>query len=83
MSEAHKGEKSCHYGKSLLPETKEKISKALSGEKSLKAKLTWKKVEEIREKYLAGGYTHITLGIEYGVGPTAIFKIVNNKSWKR
>ncbi len=60
----------------------EETKKARRGEKSRFAKLTWKKVKEIREKYLLGKYTCKMLAEEYGVKRSCILVIINNNSWK-
>lgn len=51
------------------------------GERSPNARLTWKKVREIRGRYAAGGVTMLQLAKEYGVIETAIWKIINQKRW--
>ena len=51
------------------------------GDRNHQAKLTWKEVREIREKYATGKYTHVSLGLEYGVSKHAVYLIVNNLSW--
>jgi len=60
-------------------ETKQKMS----GEKSSSAKLTWVKVEEIREKYATRNYIQLELAKEYRVSRPQISQIVNNKCWKK
>jgi DNA invertase Pin-like site-specific DNA recombinase len=61
-----------------------KITELMSGheKKNLSAKLTWKVVRAIREKYLTGKYSQSELAREYGVMQQAIGKIVSNKRWK-
>lgn len=53
----------------------------MGGEKNYFSKLTWEKVNEIRDK-LSKGYSLSELAKEYGVYKTAISKIKNNKTWK-
>lgn len=52
------------------------------GEEHPGSKLTWDQVAEIRARYEAGGCTHKSLGMEYGVSKTAIGFIVRKKLWK-
>jgi group I intron endonuclease len=61
-----------------------KITELMSGheKKNLSAKLTWKIVQAIREKYLTGKYSQSELAREYGVIQQTIGKIVLNKRWK-
>jgi group I intron endonuclease len=74
MSESRKGHISSE-------ETKEKMSLSRRGEKNPAAKLTWKKVDEIREKYETGDYTQYELAKNYDVTRSAIQKIVLNQHW--
>jgi hypothetical protein len=46
------------------------------------AKLTERKVREIRAKYDAGGHTTTSLAPRYGVRQTTIWMIVKRKTWK-
>lgn len=55
---------------------------ATAGERNVKAKLTWKKVEEIRTLYRQGGWRYIDLADRYGVSFVLIGKIVRNLVWK-
>ena len=52
------------------------------GEFHSRAKLTWKKVREIRNKYAAGKYTHRQLAYEYGVSTGAISPLLTGKAWQ-
>jgi len=52
------------------------------GEKSPAAKLSNVQAREIRAKYAAGGYSHRSLGEEYGVKPQVVFAIVNNRTYR-
>lgn len=54
----------------------------LPGEQNGMHKLTWKQVKKIRERYAKGGVKPSTLAKEYDVTHTAIYLIVNNKTWK-
>ena len=86
--EAHKGQIPWNKGKKLPPkgprneETKNKISKANSGENNGQAKLTCEKVIEIREAYSNGGLTQRQLAEKYRVSQSVINGIVNNKTWR-
>jgi group I intron endonuclease len=62
-------------------ESRRKNSLAHRGEAGTNAKLTWKKVREIREKYLAGKHTYKDLSKEYGVNKGNIRKIIHNETW--
>lgn len=55
---------------------------SLPGEKNPRHKLTAIQVEEIRNRYAAGGITQQKLGAEYGVAQTVISRIVLFKNWK-
>jgi len=52
------------------------------GETSGRSTLTKVQVVEIRNKYTEGILTYTKLGIEYGVDPTTISKIIRRKTWK-
>ncbi len=45
------------------------------------AKLNWRKVSEIRQKYSTGKYVYNTLAKEYDVSKGTIADIVRNKTW--
>jgi len=51
------------------------------GEKSGRAKLTWKKVKEIRKLYSHGGYTQKQLALTFDVSAVCIRYILINKTW--
>ncbi len=51
------------------------------GEDHVRAKLTWAKVREIRARHAAGEAGYKVLAREYGVGRTAIQKIVKAERW--
>jgi len=75
MSEAGKERKASN-------ETRAKISKANSGENCYNAKLTWKKVAEIRELYKQVDNTYQKIANKYGVSKGNIRDIIKNKIWK-
>ena len=54
------------------------------GEKQGLVKLTEEQVAEIRRDYIKSSHTHgqTALGRKYGVHQTAIWKVVNEKTWK-
>jgi hypothetical protein len=54
----------------------------LSGEKHGNAKLTWKKVREIRNIYIKGVTKQRDLAKKYSITQRVIWGIVNNVSWK-
>jgi len=88
LSESHKGNIPWNKGKKLPPkgarseETKQKISKANSGENNGQAKLNWEKVEMIREDYATGGHTQKALAEKYEVTRYMIHSVVMNKRWR-
>lgn len=51
------------------------------GELSGKSKLTSTQVAEIRKRYTAGGITLKALGLEFGVGKSAVGYIVSGVTW--
>lgn len=68
-------------GKKHTTESKKKMSILHSGENGSKAKLTWGKVRQIREKYASGQFFQKELGIMFGVDDSVICRIVTNKIW--
>jgi hypothetical protein len=48
----------------------------------MKANLTQKQVNEIRNKYKNGVYTQYNLGLEYGISQDNISRIINFKYYK-
>lgn len=90
LSERKKGKNNPNYGKppwnlgiSPKDETKEKISKANSGENAYQAILNEEQVKEIRRKYIPKIYTQKMLAEEYGVSESTIQHVVNFRKWKR
>ena len=81
MSESKKGEKHPFYGKHLSEEAKQKLSEARKGENSPSAKLTWEKINEMREKYKTGSYTLKQLAKEYEVSQSTIQQVMENRTW--
>jgi hypothetical protein len=53
------------------------------GERHPSAKLTAAQVYEVKDIYARGGISHRALGRQYGVGPTAIGKIMRGEHWSR
>ena len=60
----------------------EQIQKMPRGERNANAKLTAQIVLEIRKRYANGGISQPQLSRIYGVRQSAIWGIVNRKSWK-
>lgn len=54
----------------------------LHGEQLPQAKLSKEKVQEIRERYAAGGVYQYELAREYGVAKSSISYIINRINWK-
>lgn len=52
-----------------------------SGERNIKAKLTWRKVRQIRKMYQTTDISQQELADMFGVHQTAISNIVRNKGW--
>lgn len=52
-----------------------------SGTQRRDAKLTERKIREIREKYAAGDITHRRLAVEYGVTHSVIGRIIRREKW--
>jgi len=52
------------------------------GEEAPLAKLTWKKVREIRGLYLTGLYSCRQLGVRYGVSSGTVSHIITGRTWK-
>ena len=63
-------------------ETKEKIRRALSGEKSPRSRLTALDVHEIRRLYSTGKVTMALLGKMFKVDDNTICSAINRKSWR-
>ena len=60
---------------------KKKRSADVSCESNPNRKLTLLKVAQIRNRYKEGDVTFADLGLMYGVGYTAISRIISNKTW--
>jgi len=73
-----------NLGKQHSIDTKKKLSELFhrSGEECSYSKLTWEKVNEIRNKYLTDNCSQAELAVEYSVSRATIKKIVNCESWK-
>jgi len=69
-------------GRIVSKEHKEKNRKALSGDKSNSAKLTWNIVREIRELYNTSDISRKKIAKLYNVSNSSIDHIINNLSWK-
>lgn len=55
--------------------------RGICGERVHSAKLTWKKVKEIRAARQVGE-SRMSLSIKFGVGPRAIWNIATGRTWK-
>jgi group I intron endonuclease len=75
MKEIFSGEGNPFFGKHHSRDSNEK-------NRIFHAKLTWQQVNEIREKYKTGLYTHENLSKEYGITRRSIGRIINNERWK-
>jgi group I intron endonuclease len=88
LSTSHIGQKPWNKGKELPKrgqldeETKNKISKANSGENNGNAKLNCKIVKEIRQKYETEKFTQKELAALYQLSSERINRIVNYKVWR-
>lgn len=54
---------------------------ATTGERNHNAKLTWRKVAELRQLWATGNYTKASLAIQFGVTAAVIWHVVSNKTW--
>lgn len=85
---SHIGQQPWNKGKELpktgpqSEETKNKISKANSGENNGCAKLNCKIIKEIRQKYEQNNITQKELSSLYSISKASVNHIVNYKSWK-
>ena len=52
-----------------------------TGEKGRNAKLTWKQVREIRQKYVPHVYHANMLAKEYNISNSVIYNIIKNEIW--
>jgi predicted GIY-YIG superfamily endonuclease len=82
MSNAHLGKPGPNLGKHFSEETKQRLSVAISGENHPMAKFNWENINIIREKYFLGA-SKKELAIEFNTTVKYIYKIVNNKVWKK
>lgn len=53
-----------------------------TGEKNGRAKLTWEKVREIRERYKSQEVTTLELALDYDMNQSTIWGIVTGANWK-
>ena len=53
-----------------------------SGEEAGLSKLTWKEVEEIRDRYVNEECSQRGLAKEYNVSQRAVWSVLNNKTWR-
>ena len=58
-------------------------SSRLFGELSPSAKLDWAAVTEVRSLYEAGGHTHRSLAIRFGVSHTAVGDVLRGATWQQ
>ena len=83
ISAANKGRPSHRKGKTLPEEVKKKLKEvAKRGEDSVRAKLTWDQVRQIRELYSKGNIGHRPLGKMFNVSRDTVRKIVRHETWK-
>jgi len=68
-------------GRILSRQTLERMSRAQSGENNCASKLNLEKVDEIRKLHNQGK-SGVYLATKYNVSPTAISRIILNKTWK-
>ena len=98
ISKSNSGSNNGQYGKSPSLSTRKRLSDAskkswaknkdklsstrLRGENHPNSKLNWKKVKEIRLKYIPYKYSCYKLAKEYDIHFSVIHDIVKNKIWK-
>lgn len=63
-------------------ELSENVGKDCRGENNYYHRLTWKKVKEIRKKYIPRIVTQKHLAKEYNVSTATVQAVVENKTWK-
>lgn len=61
---------------------KQRSNGAMGGEKNRFSKLTWAKVDKIRNLYSSWGFNVKRIAKKYSVTTTAIYDIINKKTWK-
>ena len=90
LSESHKGQRAWNKGMKgeystgpTSKETKEKISKANSGENNGRSKLNWEIVNKIREEYKNENITQKKLAEKYNLTQFMVWSVVNNKRWRK
>lgn len=71
----------CRNARCVNPEHLEPVSNAENVRRGLSAKLTAKQVSEIRNRYRAGGVSHLALACEFSVSERNIQQIVTGQSW--
>ena len=59
-----------------------RAGRSASGEKHGRTKLTFEKVQDIRQKYNSGDYTLSVLSSLFGVSKTHVSYIIRGKTWK-
>lgn len=79
---SNSGANHCFYGKKRPLDVCEKIRKGNSAENSNNAKISWKDVNNIRELYTVQKYRIYQLVKMFPLSKGAIWKIVNNLTWK-
>jgi len=66
----------------ITKKTKEKISKANSGENNGMSKLNWEKIREIRDLYDNTDIGREEIAKKYGISKAYLSSILNNKRWR-
>jgi len=72
----------CRKRDCVNPEHLEIVTIAENVRRGLRSKVNHKEAREIRFLYRLGGYTQQELGKVYGLGQSAISRIINKYNWK-
>lgn len=64
-------------------EDRDRHGKTMRGEQHIRSKLTWLKVDSIRDRYKAGGVSQQMLADEHGVHPSVISAVIRLVTWVR
>lgn len=82
-TETRKKISDAQIGRKASEETRAKMrASSHRGESSSNSKLTWRQVDEIRNRYIPRKVSQRQLATEYGVDQQVIWAIVNNKTWR-
>ena len=83
ISESNKKPKSEEHKRNMSKSQigKKRPNSGPKGERCAKSKLTTEQVLSIRDRFIIGISTYIEFGQEFGVSATAIYEIINRRTW--